>query len=91
MNPNTNPAKWWLVSRHPQNDLHVLSECRPEGLVLGPFDTHSDLMTSYNRDAEALSEPDRDCDCDWCQCYGPGACKQGCEVTGEDFGDPDEI
>ena len=43
------PASWWVVCLD-EDDAHVHQRSRPDGIVLGPFETHDDLMAfTYNR------------------------------------------
>lgn len=42
-------ASWWVVCQN-DDDAHVYQHSRPDGIVLGPFETHEDLMDfTYNR------------------------------------------
>lgn len=42
-------ASWWVVCQN-DDDAHVYQHSRPDGIVLGPFETHEDLMDfTYTR------------------------------------------
>ena len=43
------PTYWWVVC-HENDDAHVYQRLRPHGIVIGPFETHDELIAAtYNR------------------------------------------